>query len=357
MAEPSSSLRQIAQSLGLSHTTVSEALRGSPKVRPGTRERVLAAAEAVGYRPNPLAGAIMSEMRRSRMDTFRGVLAILDIDGPENRPAAAVRYHTEVTGGARSRAEELGFKTDMFVLGNGGMSLARLDTILRSRGIRGLLVLPVREVPDLTGLDLNHLAAVYTDYVMKDPVLHSVCPDHYMAMMNLIPRLRALGYSRLGLALSRKHDERLLYHWQAAFSVCVAHQAGHTKIPPLIADEITREAFMRWFKKEKPDLVMCHHAEVIPWMESCGASVPETHGFCSLNVNVNIVPCAGLDFHPRLIGALAIELLTGQLLRNDCGAPKIASITTIPPIWVDGPTVRSAANKPVHAGKRKAKRS
>ncbi|HEX9784887.1 MAG TPA: hypothetical protein VGA56_19430, partial [Opitutaceae bacterium] len=80
-------------------------------------------------------------------------------------------------------------------------------------------------------------------------------------------------------------------------------------------------------------------------------------GFCSLNVNVNIVPCAGLDFHPRLIGALAIELLTGQLLRNDCGAPKIASITTIPPIWVDGPTVRSAANKPVHAGKRKAKRS
>ena len=75
---PSPSLREIARSLGLSHTTVSEALRKSPRVRPETRMRVLRAAREAGYQPNPLAGALMSEMRRSRAGTFRGVLAIID---------------------------------------------------------------------------------------------------------------------------------------------------------------------------------------------------------------------------------------------------------------------------------------
>ena len=76
---PTPSLRELARSLGLSHTTVSEALRASPRVKASTRERVLKAAREVGYRHNPLAGALMSEMRRSRSGTFRGVLAVLEI--------------------------------------------------------------------------------------------------------------------------------------------------------------------------------------------------------------------------------------------------------------------------------------
>src|SRR6267154_1398667 len=90
------SIREIARTLGLSHTTVSEALRDSPRVNPATRRRVQKAAKSVGYRPNPLAGALMSEMRRARSGTFRGVLAILDLDGPENRPASSNRYHREL---------------------------------------------------------------------------------------------------------------------------------------------------------------------------------------------------------------------------------------------------------------------
>ena len=111
------SIREIARSLGLSHTTVSEALRDSPRVNPATRKRVQKAAKSVGYRPNPLAGALMSEMRRARSGTFRGVLAILDLDGPENRPASSNRYHRELARGAAARAAELGFKAETIVTG------------------------------------------------------------------------------------------------------------------------------------------------------------------------------------------------------------------------------------------------
>nr|CAD6424984.1 LacI family transcriptional regulator [Rhizobium sp. Q54] len=48
-------LKQLAELLGLSQTTVSRALNGYPEVGQATRERVLKAAEETGYRPNAAA--------------------------------------------------------------------------------------------------------------------------------------------------------------------------------------------------------------------------------------------------------------------------------------------------------------
>lgn len=53
-----SNLKQLAQSLGLSITTVSRALDGYSDVAPATRERVQAAARAMNYRPNPAARSL-----------------------------------------------------------------------------------------------------------------------------------------------------------------------------------------------------------------------------------------------------------------------------------------------------------
>jgi LacI family transcriptional regulator len=51
-------LKCLAQNLGISKTTVSRALNGYPEVNVQTRERVLAAAKAVGYEPNPMARSL-----------------------------------------------------------------------------------------------------------------------------------------------------------------------------------------------------------------------------------------------------------------------------------------------------------
>ena len=77
------------------------------------------------------------------------------------------------------------------------------------------------------------------------------------------------------------------------------------------------------------------------WMQECGARIPETHGFCCLNVISNTIPCAGLDLQPSLLGARGVELLIAALHRNDCGVPEHPSTTTIPASWVDGPTLRA----------------
>lgn len=53
-------LKSLAQQLGISETTVSRALNGYPEVSERTRQRVLAAAEEFGYRPNPMARSLAS---------------------------------------------------------------------------------------------------------------------------------------------------------------------------------------------------------------------------------------------------------------------------------------------------------
>ncbi|HEX2862616.1 MAG TPA: LacI family DNA-binding transcriptional regulator [Lacunisphaera sp.] len=332
-------IRSLALSLGVSRTTISEALRGHPRVNPATREKVQALAKAAGYRFNPLASSILSEVRRTRLSTFHGVLAAVGLEEPARVPFPGA-YWRDLLKGAQERAAELGFKLEHFVVGQRGLTVKRLDTILRSRGIRGVLIMPAWHRPDFTQLSWTNYTGVYADYLMDQPGLSSVCPDHPRSMGLAMTRLQELGYRRPGLVLLQQESNRLEHRWLASFLAHLHQHPDIASLPPLILPEITAEAFKRWFKKTKPDVVVGHRTEMIDWMRECGARVPETHGFCCLNIGLNAQSCAGLDQRPYHVGVRAIELVISQIHQNIYGIPELPSNTTVPARWVDGPTLR-----------------
>jgi DNA-binding LacI/PurR family transcriptional regulator len=341
---PAPTLRTLAKSLGLSRTTVSEALRGSSCVKPATAERIRLAAKAAGYQPNPLAGAVMSELRRSRGNAFRGVLAAVALT-ESDRPLHAGPFFRELLRGATERATALGFKIELFTAGGDtGVSLSRLNQILQSRGIQGLILMPVWGDPDFTALDWDRYAGVYADYMIERPALHSICPDHHRSITGALQQVTARGYRRPGMFVQRHHDERLQYRWQAAFLAFQQNSPDCGQVPLLISDDINEKSFTAWFKKYQPDIVLGHNTQAIEWMKACGANIPKTHGFVSLNVIHAHMPCAGLDQQPAHIGLRAAEILVAKLHRNERGAPQPASLTTIPARWIDGPTVREKVN-------------
>lgn len=335
-------LRTLARTLGLSRTTISDALRGSPRVKAETVQRVREAAQAAGYVHNPLTGAVMSQLRRSRGQQFRGVLAALEIVEAD-RAAHAVRYNEAVLRGVSNRASELGFKMERFQLGPDGMRLNRLDTILHTRNIQGLVLLPASGVPDLSALNWDRYTAVYADLFINNPPLHCVCLDHYRSMLMLLRELHARGYRKPGLFMEISLDERLQYRWEGAFLAIQKYLPNVTEVPALRTRNITREEFIPWFRKYKPDVVLGHYPEAIEWMRSCGARLPRTHGFVCLNMLRTVEPCAALDFQPAQIGARAAELVIGQLLHNELGIPVQPSLTTIPARFIEGPTLRAPA--------------
>lgn len=127
----------VARAAGVSKSLVSAALRSEPGVSADSRDRILAAAEELGYRTNGWAQRLVS----GRSDLV-GVL-LTDLRNA---------YQTDVVNGIEDAAHEAGFDV---ILSHG----RRDPALLRAR-LRGLIDLGVDAVIAVTGhLDANDLAA------------------------------------------------------------------------------------------------------------------------------------------------------------------------------------------------------
>jgi LacI family transcriptional regulator len=324
--------------LGVSRTTVSDALRGQGRIGSKTVQRVRDAANLAGYRVNPLTSTVLGAIRRGRGPGLHGTIAVVDLRESTHWPHGP--FPREIVTGVRERAAEMGFSIEVFTVGMPALSWPRLESILRARGIHGIVFLPAWSEPDLSALDWSRLTGIYTDYAIVRPGLNSICVDHYGSMLALLGRLRELGYVRPGLILQQGRDERIQHSHSAAFSAFHATHEGEV-VPMLVTENAPRlaEDFAPWFRLHRPDVVLSHFSETIKWIEACRAARSGT-GFVLLNLIECALPCAGFDLQPHILGRRAAELVVGQLLRNELGVPDWPSRTTIPARWVDGPTVR-----------------
>lgn len=133
-------IRTLAQALKLAPSTESDALRGKGRLGRATVKRVCDLARTLGYRTNPLTSTVLSEIRRTKDSSYHGTIATLDLHEPTHWPHGP--FSDELIAGAQTRAKQMGFSVEQFVVGPPAMSMARLENILKSRGIHGLIVLP-----------------------------------------------------------------------------------------------------------------------------------------------------------------------------------------------------------------------
>ncbi|MFO1452308.1 MAG: LacI family DNA-binding transcriptional regulator [Opitutaceae bacterium] len=333
-------LRTLAAELGLSAATISEALRDSPRVKEATRFRVQSAAKAAGYLHNPLVGRVMADLRRGQLQGCRGVIGALNCREQAN-PLRA-RFQEAVLQGSTKRAEELGFRLEVFWVGEKQLSFRRLNMVLLTRGIQGVFVMPFEEPQDWSEVDWSGLSAVRLDYCLSRPALHTISPDHHAALIHSVDRLRERGYRRVGLFVRRAAEKRILFKWTGALMSYHQGVAPDQRIPPLIVDTLQREGFLAWFDSYRPDVIIGHHPVVIEWLAERGLRVPDDVGFFNLNTTQEPHPSAGLDLLPRQLGAAAVESVVAQIQRGERGTPVHPKTISIEGAWVDGPTVRPA---------------
>ena len=311
------------------------------RVSSATAARVRAAAQAAGYRCNPLLGAVLSQVRRSGGLRFRGALGILDLEESE-RPPGAVRFHELLVAGAKRRSAALGFSLTRFLVGPDGLQPPRLNAVLGARNIGGLLILPAYWEIHLEPVDWSKLAGIYLDRIIQHPALHCVSVDHYAAIWMAMEELAARGYRRPGLVLQRRQDERISHRLEGGFLSFCEHAACMQPTPVLAPPQIDEALFIGWFRRNQPDVVLGHGRELLDLIRKAGGRVPQTVGFVSLNYSMfGDRPCAALDLQPELLGMLGTDLLVGQLLRGERGIPAVPSYTSSLARWVDGPTVRA----------------
>ncbi|RRK01365.1 LacI family transcriptional regulator [Opitutaceae bacterium TAV4] len=343
-------LRDLAAKLGVSHATVSMALRNHPSISEATRKRVQAAARKAGYQGNVLVSALLTQVRRGRVEASAEVIAFLEVgSGADNTSALRPDLLVGLEA-ARRRARQLGLTVESFAVGVRGGESRSVGRTLFNRGIRGVVITPMPL--DLLPLEIDwrHHSVVAVGYSYRQDAMHRVANAHFSGILCAYERLRACGHRRIGCVLRREEDARSLHYWRAG-ALAGPHLHGGAVILPLMLDEpaeARRGEFERWFRKVKPDAVVANYPDfVLGWLREMGMASGRGNGTGSEGwvsyASLDVTQGSGVSGIGQSWGgmfATAVDQLGGELARNEFGLPEEPKVTLVEGKWVEGATVR-----------------
>jgi len=338
--KPAPTLAMIAAATGYSTSTVSRALRASPALPAQTINKIQRVATRLGYRANPLVSGVMRHIRGGRLASSKGVLAYLVFGGVRGE----WRQHLTFVGffeGARARAEELGFTLEEFWADDPAMKPARLSQVLRTRGITGIIVGPAPGLPAAPKLNWADFAPVKIGVPFLDLPLPCAMSNHYRGMLQVIDRLKTLGYRRLGLVLQDHQNIKTSALWLAPLAYHQQHLRPTDRVAPLVLKKWHETDFARWFIAHQPEVVIGLRSEIVLWLARLGRRVPAQVGFVHLDRCTELGEYAGIDQKPREVGAAATDLVVNRLLANERNLQLAPRQLLVEGVWVDGPTVRA----------------
>lgn len=337
----------IAARAGVSQVTVSRALRGDPRHSEHTRARILAIAKEMGYRPNPLVSALMAERRRRKPSKNGASLALIN---PHTLSLTQVNDNKRRFWlGALACAERHGFTLDEWQYRMTPADCARVERRIRARGVAGVVLFHFPDAPMRLVATFPDCATVAVGYSLAEPHTHRVSNQQVATIANAMDELYRRGCRRAGLATSVTGEERVLRQWVGGWLGW--EWWNKVKAPPEpyivrnFGDEREGERMAAWVKKERVDVVVSTFAVGYDWLIKAGLRIPADCGYAVLDTSPLYPNLAGMDQNWERIGASAIEVLAGQIYRNERGVPKEPTVTLVQAKWHEGKTVRTAPNE------------
>jgi LacI family transcriptional regulator len=327
-------LAQIAARACVHTTTVSLALRNNPRLPIETRERLQALAREMGYAPDPWLQALVSY--RSRLNERKNPPKLAYITNWNTRWGwKDVTAHPDFYKGAEEKAHDLGFSLEHFWMREPGLTHTRLSEILKTRGIFGLIVAShVREIDDVLQFDWASFSAVKIDFFPHEPQLPVVTNNHFQIVRLAMQKAKSKGYRRIAFVMDEGWDISVDHLWSAGFLWEQQSLPKSDRIPAYLFPN--SEPLDDWLRRNKPDVVISKSEFVIPVFESMGRHVPDDIAFIDIFLENNDTKYAGVKQSYNAVGALAVEILAGQMQQNRRGIQPIPTQTCVEGIWYDG---------------------
>jgi DNA-binding LacI/PurR family transcriptional regulator len=327
------SIEDIARSAGVSHSTVSRALRDSPLISVDVRERIRSLAAEMGYTPN----AIAQSLQTRRTSTIG--LVVTSIDDP---------FLSDVVKGVEEVARVGGFSVILSATHNDpDQEMAVIETFHRRR-VDGILVASSR-ITSKYKKRLDHIRVptvlINSQAESQDELLHWVAVDDRMGAQLAVEHLLQLGHSSIGyLGVScrpRSNQQRLQGYQNALAAAEMAYHDEWVVIAP--GTEATDEEDFAAGQALLPRLldagitaVFCYNDMVaIGALMACqerGMTVPQELsiiGFDNIRMASYVTPPLTTIHQPKLeLGNLATEVML-DLLHNRPGKNHVLQPTLI----------------------------
>lgn len=334
----------MARAAGVARSTISKALRDDPTIPAARCAEIKRIAKKLGYSPNPMISALMAKLHHQRRRSDPCHIGWIDL-WPTGQGPATVPILAPLLQGARQRARELGFDIEVHRVVAKGIRPERLRQMLTARSQWGLIIPPVPQSTMSFPLDMRGLTGVTIGTSLHAPTMHRVSPNHYQGAQLACDQLRARGCRRIGLALSRTMDERVEGKWLGAYAARQFLWPEKDRARPLLFDVAAgvdpagkpisgadEAAFRTWIRRERLDGLLLAEPTVAAWaVKARDVLSPSCVAWLVLEPKQTNV--RGIDYRAEQIGAAAVELVVGQIHRNERGNPAAPHTVLLDGVW------------------------
>lgn len=343
-------IKEIARTSGFACSTVSYALRGNPRIPEETRLRIRQVAEEMGYQPDAHLGQLMSYLQgrgRGRKASVCPLVWINSTRDPQHWHKTP--WAREFYDSAASRAESMGFALSDFWVCDHKVPLARIDGILKARGIKGLILsTPLQGEEWTQWIDWNSYAAVVVDDPFGLPQFDRVYADYAANMRYAIEQARARGYKRPKVWLTEREDYWTAYGYT---SECLRQNQlnpGLDTLLPEYAAEVTTDAVKAWMKRHKPDVVIAPTPTVGMELQKLGYRMPQDLGYIAMYMLKEDASWSGFSQLHVQQSVIAVERIAVLLQNNTLGRQAHPQKIQIEGEWREGTTLKAPISVPVH---------
>ncbi len=335
-------MKDVAKAAGVSLMTVSYALRQHPAIPEATRRRIQEVADRLGYRRDPLISALMTRLRVQREVKDRPVVAYIT-GFADRRSMFANPFRRAYYEGAEARAEELGYKLELFLqpeyAGHGG----RLSQVLRYREIQGVVlgITPTRFPP--VELEWPVFAVCVLGCPRHYRQFHRVDANHAQHVALALRHLRELGYRRIGMLTGVFEDLRN----EGAARAAITGENHGRRAGERIAFHVlpprkwNPPGVARWVRQHEVEALLVQSHQLYHYLREAGCRIPGELAMATLEWTPGS-PIAGVDPRPARLGAAAVDQVILQLQQNHRGEPSHRQTILSDGVWVDGATAPPA---------------
>jgi len=323
------SLGDIAEVAGVSKATVCRALRGRGRVSSATRKRLQALAKKMGYTPDPALSALTRYRWGSRAgERTRYAIALVSVDALDT---GKVTNSSKVRAmGVEARAKELNLIFERHAL-DSRTSPSALSNMLFARGIDGI-IFQISGPVFSWNFPWEKFACVTIGFDGEAHRLNSVTSDWFSAVRTASAKARLTKGRRIGFANFYRGNPSMDFRIQAAS--LLEREASRKELGPQpqilwypkdqnLEQDIfksCRDPFLRWFEKEKPDVIIDGNRLAQWWLRDAGVKIPSQVTLATLNANPQKEPDIAGAVHQRdRHGRLAVDLVYNLIQINERG--------------------------------------
>lgn len=187
------SLKDLAQKLGVSISTVSRALNNHPDISPEITQKVKKLAAEMNYTPNPLAMGLLKQATR-----MIGVIV----------PDLVTHFYSSIISGIEAVAEEKGY---YILIASSNESYQKeikaVENLLKTR-VEGLIVCLSQETKTFEHFDRliqNDIPLVFFDRVCRTNEVSSVVVDNVKAAQKITEHFYKSGSTRIAYIAGPEH--------------------------------------------------------------------------------------------------------------------------------------------------------